>query len=100
MIEELARKPISEDTVIISIAGGVPIERYKPLGEKLPVVRALPNPPSQIGWGIAALTFNPRVTEAQRNGVLEIFTSLGEYVILKEAIYNATRRAEELGASE
>jgi pyrroline-5-carboxylate reductase len=89
VIGELAQKPIPEDKVIISIAGGVPIERYRPLGEKLPVARALPNPPSQIGWGIAALTFNPYVTETQRNGILEIFTSLGEYVILKEELINA-----------
>jgi pyrroline-5-carboxylate reductase len=89
VIEELVRKPIPEDKVIISIAGGVPIERYRPLGERLPVVRALPNPPSQIGWGIAALAFNAHITETQRNGILEIFTSLGEYVILKESLINA-----------
>ena len=89
VIEELAAKPIPEDKAIISIAGGVPIERYKPLGEKLPVIRALPNPPSQIGWGIAALTFNPCVTETQQDDVLEIFKSLGEYVILKEELINA-----------
>lgn len=88
VIAELSRISIPSEKVIVSIAGGVPIHRYKPLGERLPVARALPNPPSQIGRGIAAVAFNPHVTDAQQDDILKIFVSLGEYVILKETDIN------------
>ena len=54
-----------------------------------PVVRALPNPPSQIGMGIAALAFNPHVTDKQKSDIFELFASLGEYVVLREENINA-----------
>jgi pyrroline-5-carboxylate reductase len=65
------------------------MKTYGALGNHIPVVRALPNPPSQIGKGIAALAFNPFVTEQQKNDVIELFSCLGEYVILEEEKINA-----------
>ena len=54
-----------------------------------PVVRALPNPPSQIGMCIAALAFNPHVKDKQKSDIFELFASLGEYVVLREENINA-----------
>lgn len=89
VIEELRQVTFSVNSTVITLAAGIPIKKYYVLGEKLPVVRALPNPPSQIGWGITALAFNPHVTEDQRNKIIEMFTSLGKYVVLKEENINA-----------
>lgn len=58
VIEELCQATLSNEKVIISLAAGVPISKYQPLGEKVPVIRALPNPPSQIGMGIVAVSYN------------------------------------------
>ena len=66
-----------------------PISAYESLGDNTPVVRALPNPPSQIGMGIAALAFNPHVTDKQKSDIFELFASLGEYVVLREENINA-----------
>jgi len=88
VVEELSQAMFPANKVIITLAAGIPIKKYHGLGENLPVVRALPNPPSQIGWGIAALAFNVHVTETQREDVIKLFTSLGEYVVLKEENIN------------
>jgi pyrroline-5-carboxylate reductase len=89
VIDELSLKRFSEDKLIITLAAGIQINTYERLGDSIPVVRALPNPPSQIGMGIAALAFNPFVTEYQKNEIFELFAALGEYVVLREENINA-----------
>jgi pyrroline-5-carboxylate reductase len=89
VISELSREQFPKDKVIITLAGGIPIRAYDPLGDRIPVVRALPNPPSQIGRGIAALAFNPYVSEKQKEDIFELFASLGQYVVIGEENINA-----------
>ena len=89
VIDELKTHKIPEDKTIISLAAGIPMASYSALGDRLPVVRALPNPPSQIGQAIVALAFNPHVTETQKDDVIELFSSLGKYVVLSEDKINA-----------
>ena len=89
VIDELSRIRLPNNKLVVSLAAGIPINAYASLGENLPVVRALPNPPSQVGMGIAALAFNPFVTDAQKSDISEFFASLGEYVILGEEHINA-----------
>ncbi len=55
----------------------------------MPIVRALPNPPSQVGKGIAALAFNPFVTEDQKIDILALFDCLGDHVVVREELVNA-----------
>ena len=89
VLNELREQKFPKDKVIISLAAGIPMRTYAVLGDPIPVVRALANPPSQIGKGIAALAFNPYVTEKQKNDVIELFSCLGEHVILQEDKINA-----------
>jgi pyrroline-5-carboxylate reductase len=89
VLNELRKQKFPKDKVIVSLAAGIPMKNYAALGNHIPVIRALPNPPSQIGKGIAALAFNPFVTEQQKNDVIELFSCLGEYVILEEEKINA-----------
>ena len=89
VLTELRREEFPKDKVIVTLAAGIPISAYENLGENVPVVRALPNPPSQIGMGIAALAFNPYVNDKQKSDIFELFASLGEYVVLREEHINA-----------
>ncbi|CAB1060506.1 hypothetical protein D1BOALGB6SA_5272 [Olavius sp. associated proteobacterium Delta 1] len=89
VVEEFKTKGFPEGKVIITVAGGIPMTTFKELGERLPVVRALPNPPSQIGKGIAALAFNPHVTEDQKKDIFELFACLGDHVVIREDLVNA-----------
>jgi pyrroline-5-carboxylate reductase len=89
VISELSQKGVPNSKLIISLAAGIPINAYDKLGDNIPVVRALPNPPSQIGMGIAALSFNEFVNDKQKSDVFELFSSLGECVVLREENINA-----------
>ena len=89
VLNELRKQKFPKEKTIISLAAGIPMKTYAVLGDHIPVVRALPNPPSQIGKGIAALAFNPYISKTQKNEVFEIFSCLGKYVILPEDKINA-----------
>ena len=89
VIEELRREQFPGNKLVVSLAAGITMDAYSCLGDGVAVVRALPNPPSQIGMGIAALAFNPYVNDEQRSEVFELFASLGEYVVLAEEKINA-----------
>jgi pyrroline-5-carboxylate reductase len=89
VIEELVREQLPKNKLIVTLAAGIPMNAYERLGDRLPVVRALPNPPSQIGMGIAALAFNPYVTDEQKDDIFEFFDSLGKHVVLGEESINA-----------
>jgi len=54
VVKEFRKIGFPQGKVIITVAAGIPMDTYKVLGERLPVVRALPNPPSRIGMGIGA----------------------------------------------
>jgi pyrroline-5-carboxylate reductase len=88
VIEELRQTPLSKEKVIISLAAGVPISKYRPLGDTVPVIRALPNPPSQIGMGIVAVSYNQWLTAQKLEDAFILFSSLGEYVVLDEEFIN------------
>lgn len=89
VIAELSQNQFPKNKLIISLAAGISINAYNSLGNEIPVVRALPNPPSQVGMGIAALCFNAYVNDEQKNDVFELFSSLGEYIVLREEHINA-----------
>jgi len=84
VVKEFRTKGFPRGKVIISVAGGIPMATYDTIGEGLPVVRALPNPPSQIGKGIAALAFNPHVTKNQKKDIFELFACFGDHVVVRE----------------
>ena len=89
ILPDLQAARLGPDQVIVSVAAGIPLSTYESLGEKQPLVRALPNPPSRVGQGIAPLVFSPAVTPDQRELVLALFDALGEVVEVEESHLNA-----------
>lgn len=89
VVADLERAEFSEGVVLVTLAAGIPMQKYAGLGHALPVVRALPNPPSQIGQGSVAVIFNEFVSDLQHREALELFGSMGKVEILKEEQMNA-----------
>jgi pyrroline-5-carboxylate reductase len=89
VVDDLGRCPIPEGKVFVSVAAGIPMEKYLELKDDLPVARAVPNPPSQIGQGLITVAFNDYVSDIQQKEILELFDSMGEVVILEEEHFNA-----------
>lgn len=85
VLPELQAADLRPDQVLVSLAAGIPLSRYAVLGNDRPLVRALPNPPSRIGQGVAALVFTPQVSAAQREAVRDLFAGLGQVVEVDES---------------
>jgi pyrroline-5-carboxylate reductase len=88
VVEELMQNGIPDNRVIITVAAGIPMKIFEGLGSDMAVVRALPNPPSQVGMGIAALAFNAHVPADKKTDIFELFACLGEYVVVQEEQVN------------
>ncbi len=75
-----------EDKLLISIAAGVPCKTLeKPLAAKVPAVRIMPNTPALINRGIAAIAAGRSATEKHLTIAGNIFSCLGESVIVPES---------------
>jgi len=89
VLEEIGPEA-NERQLIISIAAGIPIATFqKSLGERMPVVRVMPNTPALIQRGISALCVGERVTPEQLSQAEKIFAAVGETLIVPEEMMDA-----------
>jgi pyrroline-5-carboxylate reductase len=78
------------EQLIISIAAGVPIDRYaRELGEGAKIIRAMPNTPAVVLAGATALARGEHVTESDVAIASDIFRSVGSTVVLDEPLLDA-----------
>ena len=89
IMPDLLEADLNLDQVVISVAAGISFQAYGALGVEHPLVRALPNPPSQVGQGISPLVFTSGVTKTQRRLVGALFSALGEWIEVDEDYLNA-----------
>lgn len=79
--------PVVQNTrpLMVSIAAGLEsatLDNW--LGGGLPLVRVMPNTPSLVGKGAAGLYANDQVSEAQKETVTQIFSSIGSALWVTE----------------
>ncbi|WP_135504640.1 pyrroline-5-carboxylate reductase [Roseovarius aestuariivivens] len=71
-------------TLFVSIAAGTPIAAFeKALGEKSPIVRAMPNTPAAVGRGITAIIGNDHTTGDQLDLSERLLKAVGQVVRLE-----------------
>ncbi len=71
-------------TLFLSIAAGTPIAAFEAvLGDRTPIVRAMPNTPAAIGRGITALIGNSRVDAIQMAQATALMGAVGQTVTLE-----------------
>jgi len=76
---------ISDRQVVVSIAAGVPIARLQShLYADSRVVRVMPNTPSLVGEGAAAMAPGPRVTASELEEVRALLAAVGKVVVVAE----------------
>lgn len=74
----------------ISICAGVSTSIIeKKLGQRVPVVRVMPNTPLQIGLGVSALAKNDSVSDEAFDFAVSVFESSGMVLKLDESAMNA-----------
>ena len=71
-------------TVFLSVAAGTPIAAFEAaLGERTPVIRAMPNTPAAVGKGITAIIGNARVAKADLDLAEALLSAVGQVVRLQ-----------------
>ena len=90
VLHDIARR-LGSNTLVISVAAGYPMARVaahlkKP---KLRVVRGMPNTPSSVRAGVAAVCFSRFVTPGERQTARQIFESIGLVVEIDERLMDA-----------
>ena len=74
-----------ENSCVVSIAAGVSVSHIKSiLGDRIPVIRALPNTPMLVLRGMTVLAETEDVSPEIFNFVKGIFSAAGEVVVLPE----------------
>lgn len=71
------------ETLFVSIAAGTPIAALETLlGDRTPIVRAMPNTPAAVGRGITAIIGNARATEGALDLAAMLLRAVGQVVRL------------------
>lgn len=73
------------ETVFLSIAAGTPIATFADvLGQKTPIIRAMPNTPAAVGRGITAMIGNEHVAKDDMILAEHLLTAIGQVVRLQD----------------
>lgn len=73
------------DTLFLSVAAGVGLSRYaEMLGDRTPVIRAMPNTPAAVGRGITAIVGNAAVGAASMDLAEDLLSAVGQVVRLDD----------------
>ena len=76
--------------LLICIAAGVPLAKIEArLKDPIPVVRAMPNTPAQVGMGACAYCGGTYADDAHKEQAAEIFRSVGNAVEVPESLMDA-----------
>ncbi|MBP3192645.1 pyrroline-5-carboxylate reductase [Natronogracilivirga saccharolytica] len=87
---ELIRESINQDQLVISIMAGYTLEQLqKALVLPLPVIRAMPNTPSEIGAGMTVLASGNQTNGDHIAFAKALFDTVGETTVLDEKYFDA-----------
>jgi len=77
VVEPIANQ-INSDTLIVSVAAGVPIDKLTNwLGREMAIIRCMPNTPSLVGCGASGLFANALASPAQKTAVETLLNTVG-----------------------
>jgi len=89
-LRELVRAGLRSDTLVISVAAGVSIERIEAqLGQTNPVIRAMPNTPAFVGQGMTAIAGGTHATKDHLALAERLFGAVGMCLVIEERLLNA-----------
>lgn len=82
---------LTSEHILISIAPGITIKKIQDcVGEKIRVVRTMPNTPALVGEGMTGVCYDTILfTQEERNDIEIIFNSFGKMQMVSESLMNA-----------
>ncbi|ASK61746.1 pyrroline-5-carboxylate reductase [Virgibacillus phasianinus] len=82
---EAIKQYITPNQVVVSVLAGISIEQISSIvGENIPIIRAMPNTSSSIGYSATAIARGKGVTEEQLNDIISLFGTIGTTTIIQE----------------
>lgn len=83
------RDSFSSEKLLVSIIVGLPIAFYKKeLGEDAKIIRTMPNTPAMIGEGMTLVCCDPKVTDMEKNRIINLLRYSGLAEELEERLMN------------
>lgn len=96
VIEEIKEVVAEKNSLVISIAAGMTIEKIEELfdssslfEDKMRLVRTMPNTPALVGEGMTAMSVNKNISEEDKVLVEKIFESFGKAEFVSENLMDA-----------
>ncbi|UOQ58926.1 pyrroline-5-carboxylate reductase [Leucobacter allii] len=87
-VREIAGE-LAPGAIVVSVAAGIPCAAIEAeLPEGTPVVRAMPNTPSQIGLGVTGIAAGAAAGSAEISVVRRLFETVGEVLEVRESQIN------------
>ncbi|MBC7462973.1 MAG: pyrroline-5-carboxylate reductase [Actinobacteria bacterium] len=84
------KESIRSSTLVISFAAGKRIEFVNSrLGSAIPVIRVMPNTPTLVGEGMAAISIGTGVSASQVGFVKDFLSATGQVVVVAEELQDA-----------
>jgi pyrroline-5-carboxylate reductase len=87
--ERLAATPAFDPVRVISIAAGVTTTTLRSLFAQGAIIRVMPNAPLMVGAGMSAVCVEANTPRAEGELVRELFSLMGDAVLLDESLMNA-----------
>lgn len=70
---------------IVSVIAGLQIDKMQELfGQKLPIIRTMPNTSCTIGLGVTGMSFSREVTSGQKEAIIDMFQGVGIVSVVEE----------------
>ena len=79
---------LSDDAVVVSVAAGITTDQIEQVVSQ-PVIRSMPNTPSQIGQGVTGVAAGSRASAEHLRVVSGVFSHVGSVVVVEEVQINA-----------
>lgn len=81
---------VSEDTIVISLAPGITVEKVKELTSVEKIIRTMPNTPAMVNAGMTGICYDEEKFSPDEEIVIDkIFNSIGKYKKVDEELMNA-----------
>ena len=88
VIDEIASCDLAE-RAIVTVSAGIRMRLFETRLGNPAVARVIPTPPSRIGQGAIALTFNRNCSEGQRADIAGLFSAMGKCFHVREDQFDA-----------
>lgn len=96
-VADSIKADISDDTILVSMAAGISIERIENMFGKRPIIRIMPNTPVSVGEGMILYCANELVKEEDINEFVEMLALSGKLDALDEKLIDAASAVSGCG---